>query len=74
MKTASVVGILLIVIGVIALVSGGISYTKNKDAADIGPIHVQVQEKKTLPLPPVIGVVCLVGGIVLVAAGSRRRA
>ena len=72
MKTASVVGIMLIVLGVIALAYQGIDYTTQKKVLDIGPIQATKQEHKTIPLPPIVGGVALIGGIALVFAGGRN--
>ena len=68
-----VVGILLIVLGVIALAYGGISYTREEKVLDIGPLEATAERRETIPLPPVLGALALVGGIVLMIAGSRRR-
>ena len=73
MKTTTILGIVLVVLGVIALAYQGISYTTRKKAVDLGPIQVTTEERKTIPLPPVLGVIALVGGIVLVVAGSKSR-
>jgi hypothetical protein len=67
-----VVGILLMVLGVIALAYEGITYTTREKVVDIGPLKATVEKKKTIPLPPVLGGLALVGGVVLVIAGSRR--
>jgi uncharacterized membrane protein YidH (DUF202 family) len=67
-------GFVLIIIGLIALIYGGITWTQREEVLDFGPFEVATQERRTLPLPPVIGAVCLAGGIVLVVAGGRRRA
>lgn len=72
MRTAMLVGIVLIVIGVIALAYQGITYTTRRQVVDVGPIEVTAEEKKTIPLSPVLGVAALAGGIVLVLAGRRR--
>jgi hypothetical protein len=72
MKTIMVVGILLMVLGVIALAYEGITYTTREKVVDIGPLKATVEKKKTIPLPPVLGGLALVGGVVLVIAGSRR--
>ena len=72
MRPAGIVGIILIIIGVIALTLGGISYTKREKVIDAGPLQVSTDKEKTIPLPPVLGGICLVGGIVLVIVGSRR--
>jgi len=71
MRPAGIVGIILIIIGVIALALGGISYTKREKVIDAGPLQVSADREKTIPLPPVLGGICLVGGIVLVIVGSR---
>jgi uncharacterized membrane protein len=72
MKTYSIIGIILIVIGVIALAYQGITYTTKEKVVDIGPIQVNADKTKTIPLPPVLGGIALVGGIVLLVAGSRK--
>jgi hypothetical protein len=68
-----IVGLLLIVIGVVALALGGISYTKKEKVVDIGPIEATAETRETIPLPPVLGGLALVGGVALLIAGSRRR-
>jgi uncharacterized membrane protein len=72
MKTSMIIGIVLIVLGVVALAYEGITYTTREKVVDIGPLHASVEKKKTIPLSPVLGGAALVGGIVLVLAGSRR--
>jgi hypothetical protein len=68
------VGFLLIVIGLIAVVYGGITWTQRDEVLDFGLFEVATQERRTIPLPPIIGGVCLTGGIVLVLVGDRRTA
>ena len=72
MKPAGVVGIILIVIGIIALAYGGVSYTTREKVIDAGPLQVSADRQKTIPLPPVLGGICLVGGIILVLAGNKK--
>jgi len=73
-KTATVViGILLIVLGVIALAYQGITYTTRKKIVDIGPIQATKDTTKTIPLSPVLGGVALAGGVVLLLAGARSK-
>lgn len=67
MKTGTLLGIVLVVIGIISLAYQGITYTTHKKVVDLGPIEATKEEHKTIPLPPVIGVIALIGGIVLVA-------
>ena len=66
------VGIVLIILGVVALIFQGITYTTHKDVINVGPIHATAEHKKTIPLPPVLGGIALVGGIVLLVAGSKK--
>lgn len=73
MKMASILGVALIVLGVIALAYQGITYTTHKKIVDVGPIHATAEQHKTIPLPPVLGVIALVGGVVLVVAGARSK-
>ena len=72
MKPAGIVGIILIAIGIIALAYGGFSYTKREKVIDAGPLQVSADREKTIPLPPILGALCLVGGIVLVLAGNKK--
>jgi hypothetical protein len=72
MKTYTLVGIILIVIGIIAFAYQGITYTTREKVVDIGPIQMSADKTKTIPLPPILGAIALVGGIVLVVAGSRK--
>jgi hypothetical protein len=67
-----IIGIILIVLGIVGLVFGGISYTKKEKVIDLGPIEATAEEKKTIPLPPILGAISLVGGIVLLLAGSKK--
>ena len=74
MKPAALAGIVLIVLGVVALVYQGITYTKRETVIDIGPLHATADREKTLPLPPVIGVAAIAGGVALLVVGGRKRA
>ena len=71
MKPIAIVGVLLIVVGVIALIYGGITYTKSRTVLDIGPIQAKLEEKRTIPLPPILGGIALAGGIVLLIVSAR---
>lgn len=68
------VGILLIVFGVVALAAGGFSYTKREKAVDLGPLEVTTEQRKTVPLSPIVGIAAVGAGIVLVVVGSKTRA
>jgi hypothetical protein len=64
--------VLLVVFGLLALVYQGFTYTKRETVVDIGPVHATADRKKTVPLPPLVGGLALVGGVVLLVAGARR--
>ena len=66
-----IAGIILVVIGVLVLAYQGITYTTHKKVLDIGPIQATKEEHKTIPIPPIIGAVALIGGIVIPATGRR---
>jgi hypothetical protein len=68
-----IIGIVLIVIGLISLALGGISYTTKEKVVDLGPIQATAERHKTIPLPPLLGGLALAGGVVLLIAGSKRR-
>ena len=74
MRPIAVAGVMLIVLGLMALVYQGITYTSRETVIDLGPLHATAERQKTLPLPPVLGIVAVAGGVVLLIAGTRRRA
>jgi hypothetical protein len=71
MRHMAIVGVVLILLGVVALVYQGITYTSRETVVDIGPLHATADRQKTLALPPVLGIAVLAGGVVLLIAGVR---
>jgi hypothetical protein len=71
MKPATVIGIVLIALGLAALAYQGFSYKTEEKVLDIGPIEATKETTKHVPLPPVVGALSLIGGVALVAAGAR---
>ncbi len=71
MKPATVIGLLLIVLGVIGFAVGGFSFTHEKKDAQIGPVQIQHKSTSTVPIPPILSGVALVGGIVVVVVGAK---
>jgi hypothetical protein len=69
-----ILGIVLIVLGVIGLAYGGITYTRRQQTVNLGPLSATVREKETIPVPPIAGAIALVVGAGLFIAGGRRRA
>ena len=67
-----IIGIVLVVLGVLALVYGGINYNKNRTVLQMGSMSVTATEHKSIPVPAVAGVVVLIGGVALLVVGKRR--
>jgi uncharacterized membrane protein len=72
MKPASLAGIILVVVGVLSLAYQGFTYATQKKVSEIGPIEATKTEHKTIPLPPILGGIALIGGIELLATGSKE--
>ena len=73
MKPIAVIGVILIVIGIVALAYQGFTYTTREKVVDLGPLKVEAKKEKTVPLPPVLGIIAVGAGVVLVVAGARGR-
>jgi uncharacterized membrane protein HdeD (DUF308 family) len=71
-RHVKIVGIVLIILGVLALVYQGIHYTTREKILDIGSIKITADEKRTIPLPPIVGGVALVAGIVMVVLDRKK--
>jgi hypothetical protein len=74
MKPMVVVGGLLLVLGLVALVYQGITYTSRDTVLDIGPLHATAERQKTLPLSPILGLAAVGAGVALLVVGVRKRA
>jgi uncharacterized membrane protein HdeD (DUF308 family) len=72
MKAATLLGIALIVLGVLALAYQGITYTTREKVVDLGPLKITADKEKSIPLPPILGALALAGGVVLVIVGVRK--
>jgi uncharacterized membrane protein len=72
MKPAMMIGILLLVLGGLALAYQGFNYTRQEKVIDVGPIHATAERQEHVSVPPILGGLALVGGILLVVAGSRK--
>jgi hypothetical protein len=71
MKVASLVGIILVIVGIVSLAYQGIDYTTHRQVAQVGRFHATKEERKTIPLPPLLGGIALAGGVVLLFASKR---
>jgi hypothetical protein len=73
MKPLTILGIVLIVLGALILAYQGITYTSKEKVLEIGPLKVEAEKEKTIPLPPILGGVAVAAGIVMVVVGGRGR-
>ena len=71
MKSATLVGLLLIVLGIAALAYQGFSYKSEEKILDLGSIEATAETTKTVPIPPILGVVAVIGGVAIVFATAR---
>jgi drug/metabolite transporter (DMT)-like permease len=72
MSPKTIIAIILIAVGVVVFAYQGITYTTREKVVDLGPIQMTAEKTKTLPLPPILGAIALVGGIVLLVVGNRK--
>ena len=73
MKPITWVGIVLIIVGIVGFSLGGFSFTHQKKDVDMGPVQISHQQKKTVPIPPILSAIVLIGGIGLVVVGARSK-
>ena len=74
MKITTIIGLLLVVVGLVSLAYGGLTYTKTETVLDIGPIQATTQRHETIPLPPILGGGLLVAGVVLLMKSGKKGA
>jgi drug/metabolite transporter (DMT)-like permease len=74
MKPITWIGIVLAVLGALALAYQGISYTRQERVLDIGPIHATAEKHERIPIPPIVGGMALIGGAVLLVIGAKQKA
>jgi hypothetical protein len=72
MKPIMLAGIVLVVLGALALAYQGITYTRQEDVINVGPIHATKESQERIPLPPVLGGLALAGGVVLLVMGAKK--
>lgn len=73
MKPATIIGILLILLGIIGYATGGISFTHEKKDVDVGPVQISHKTQDTLPISPILSTVSLIAGLGLVVVGTKSR-
>jgi len=72
MRTTTIIAVALIVLGIAALGYQGFTYTTKEKVVDLGPLEVTSETTKTVPLPPVVGIIALAGGVAMLIIGRRR--
>jgi uncharacterized membrane protein YidH (DUF202 family) len=72
-KPATIIGLLLIIVGVVGFAMGGFSFSHQKKDVDAGPIQISHTQTKTVPISPILSTIALIGGIGLVVVGVRSR-
>ncbi|MCJ7788934.1 MAG: DUF3185 domain-containing protein [Candidatus Atribacteria bacterium] len=72
MKTNTLIAIILIIVGIVAFAYQGITYTSREKVVNLGPVQVTAEKTRTFPLPPIVGGIALVGGIVLLLMGGKK--
>jgi hypothetical protein len=73
MKSITMLGVLLAVVGIFALVYQGVSFTRQKNIVDVGPIHATRDDTERIPLPPIVGGLALLGGAALLIIGAKQK-
>ncbi|MGC2400013.1 MAG: DUF3185 domain-containing protein [Acidobacteriaceae bacterium] len=73
MKPATIIGLVLIIVGIIGFAVGGVSFSHEKKDVDAGPIQISHKQTKTVPISPILSTIALIGGIGLVVVGARSK-
>lgn len=73
MTAARIAGLVLVAIGLVGLLWGGVSWTRERTVVDVGPFEARAEERETIPVPPIVGGIALVAGVVLLVLPGRRR-
>lgn len=71
MTARRIAGLVLVVLGIVALVWGGVFWTDRDTVINAGPLEITTEEREGVRLPPIVGVIALIGGMVLLLAPAR---
>lgn len=72
MKPVGIIGVILIIVGIVGFAWGGLHWNQEKKDAQLGPLEIKHTEQQGINFPPIVSVICLVGGIALVAVGASK--
>jgi hypothetical protein len=67
-----IAGAILVVVGLIGLIYGGVQWTRDEEVLNVGPVEISHEEVRTVPIPPIVGGICLVAGVVLLGMTKRQ--
>ncbi len=73
MKIMTLIGLILIVLGVVGLILGGITYASTENVVEVGTVHLEVDQKEEVPLSPIFGAGAVAVGVILLFVGRRRK-
>jgi hypothetical protein len=73
MKPAMMIGIVLVILAIVGFTLGGFSFTHEKKDVDVGPVQIGHEQTKTVPIPPALSWIAMVGGIGLIVVGARGK-
>jgi len=73
MKPITVIGIVLVILGALALAYQGINYNRERTVIDVGPMRATTETHERIPLPPILGGLALAGGVALLVIGARKK-
>jgi hypothetical protein len=71
MKVGTLAGLILIILGLVGVAYGGISYSRRREVAQVGPLQVTAREERTIPISPIVGGVAILAGVALIVAVRR---
>jgi len=71
MKVGTLVGLILVVLGAVGIAYGGITYTRRREVAHVGPLQVTAREEHTIPISPILGGVAIIAGAALIISVRR---
>jgi hypothetical protein len=72
-KPSTIAGMVLLILGFVALLSGGFRYTKNEKVLDVGPVEATVEKHERVAIPPIVGGLAVAAGVALLFVGLRSR-
>lgn len=73
MKSITWIAIVLIVVSALVLAYQGINYTRQKDVVDMGSVHITKESHERIPIPSILGGVAVIGGVIMLVAGTRNK-